>query len=179
MAYQYPEAPATVGSDLTTLQVHHLMKSPALLVKRAADLARQKFIADFLLTGRYQAVGGAILYETGEEIFPADVAEKIAPGGEYPRTTMTSGELAAAKVEKWGQDSSVTDEAISRLNVSQVDKALRKVVNGMIRQGEVPPSASSPRRSPSPRRRPPPGPVPARPTRSSTPSSPCRRSTRR
>ena len=136
MAYQYPEAPATVGSDLTTLQVHHLMKSPALLVKRAADLARQKFIADFLLTGRYQAVGGAILYETGEEIFPADVAEKIAPGGEYPRTTMTSGELAAAKVEKWGQDSSVTDEAISRLNVSPVDKALRKVVNGMIRQGD-------------------------------------------
>lgn len=136
MAYQYPEAPASVGSDLTTIQIHHLMKSPALLVKRAAELARQKFIADFLLTGRYQAVGGAILYETGEEIFPADDPEQIAPGGEYPRTTMTSGELAAAKVSKWGQDSPVTDEAISRLGISPLDKALRKVVNGMLRQGD-------------------------------------------
>lgn len=136
MAYQYPEAPASVGSDLSITQVHHLMKSPALLVKRAADLARQKYIADYLLAGRYQAVGGSILYETGEEIFPADVAEQIAPGGEYPRTTLTSGELASAKTDKWGQDSPVTDEAISRLNISPVDKALRKVVNGMIRQGD-------------------------------------------
>lgn len=136
MAYQYPAAPVTVGSDLTTTQIHHLMKSPALLAKRAAELARQKFISDFLLTGRYLAIGGAILYETGEEIFPADSPEAISPGGEYPLTTMTSGELAAAVTKKWGQDSKVTDEAISRLNISPVDKALRKIVNGMIRHGD-------------------------------------------
>ena len=133
MAYTYPSAPVTVGDDLTTLQIHQLMKSPALLAKRAAELANQKFIADYLLTGRFQAVGGAVLYETGEEIFPADAPEAIAPGGEYPRTTMTTGELAAAKTTKWGQDSPVTDEAITRLNISPVDKALRKIVNGMIR----------------------------------------------
>lgn len=136
MVYQYPAAPVTVGNDLTTVQIHHLMKSPALLAKRAAELARQKFIADYLLTGRYLAVGGAILYETGEQIFPADSPEAIAPGGEYPLTTMTSGELAAAVTKKWGQDSRVTDEAISRLNISPVDKALRKIVNGMIRHGD-------------------------------------------
>lgn len=136
MAYQYPAAPVTVGNDLTTLQIHHLMKTPGLLAKRAAELAAQKFIADYLLTGRYLAVGGAILYETGEEIFPADAPEEITPGGEYPRTTMTAGELAAAYTAKWGQDAPVTDEAISRLNISPVDKALRKIVNGMIRHGD-------------------------------------------
>lgn len=136
MVYQYPAAPVTVGNDLTTVQIHHLMKSPALLAKRAAELARQKFIADYLLSGRYLAVGGAILYETGEEIFPVDSPEAIAPGGEYPLTTMTAGELAAAVTKKWGQDSKVTDEAISRLNISPVDKALRKIVNGMIRHGD-------------------------------------------
>ena len=133
MSFTYPAPPATVGSDLTTTEVHHLMKSPTLLVKRLAEITKHKFIADYLLSGRYTAEGGAILYETGEEIFPADAPEEIAPGGEYPRTTMTSGELAAAKTAKWGQDSPVTDEAISRLKISPVDKALRKTANGMIR----------------------------------------------
>ena len=41
------------------------------------------------------AIGGAILYETGEELFPADSAEAITPGGAYPKTVLTAGELAA------------------------------------------------------------------------------------
>lgn len=133
MAFVYPQAPAKVGSDLSTLEIHHLMKNPALLRKRLADITAHKFIADYLLAGRFQAVGGAILYETGEEIFPADSPEAIAPGAEYPKTVMTSGELAAAKTRKSGLASDVTDEAITRLNISPVDKALRKIANGMIR----------------------------------------------
>lgn len=133
MSYTYPAAPATVGSDLTTVEVHHLMKSPAALRKRLQEILKHKFIADFLLAGRFQAVGGAILYETGEEIFPADSAEAIEPGGEYPRTVLTAGELAAAKTVKWGLDAPVTDEAIARMLLNPVDKALRKLANGNIR----------------------------------------------
>lgn len=134
MGYTYPAPPAVVGTDLTTVEIHHLLKTPTLIRKRLADLLKQKFIADFLLTGRFVAQGGAILYETGEEIFPADSPEAVAAGGNYPRTVLTAGELAAAKVVKWGQDTPVTDEAIARLNIEAVNRALRKLANGNIKQ---------------------------------------------
>lgn len=133
MSYTYPPASGDVASDLTTIEVHHLMKTPTLLRKRLQSILSQKYIADFLLAGRFQAVGGSILYETGEEIFPADSAEAISPGGEYPRTVLTAGELAAAKTTKWGLDSEVTDEAIARMQMTPVNKALRKLANGNIR----------------------------------------------
>lgn len=131
--FTYPAPPAQVSSDLTAVQIHHLMQTPSLLRKRLADLLQHKFIADFLLAGRFVAQGGAILYETGEEIFPADSPEAIAPGAEYPLTVLTSGELAAAKTTKWGQDTEVTDEAISRLLLDPVNRALLKLANGIIR----------------------------------------------
>ena len=133
MSFTYPAAPATVGSDLTTIEIHHLLKTPTLLRKRMLDILDQKFIADYLLAGRFQAVGGSILYETGEEIMPADSAEPVAPGAEYPRTVLTSGELAAAKTVKWGLDTPVTDESIARLGMDPVNRALRKLANGNIR----------------------------------------------
>ena len=133
MSYVYPEAPVKVN-DLTATEVHHLMKTPSLLRKRLGQLVAHRFIADYLLAGRFTAVGGAILYETGEEIFAADAPEAIAPGGEYPRTVMTAGELASAKTRKYGRSTEVTDEAITRLLISPVDRALRKVANSMIRE---------------------------------------------
>lgn len=133
MSYTYPASPVTLNSDLTATEVHHLMKSPTLLRKRLGDILKHRFIADYLLAGRFQAVGGAILYETGEEIFPADAPEAIAPGGEYPKTVMTSGELQTARTVKWGRGTDVTDEAITRLLINPVDRALLKLANGMIR----------------------------------------------
>lgn len=131
--YTYPASPVKVGKDLTSTEIHHLMKSPTLLAKRLATLAAHKFIADYLLAGRYTAQGGAILYETGEQIFPADAAEQIAPGGEYPMTVMTDGELSTARTSKWGLGSKVTDEAITRLLIAPVNRSMRKIVNGMVR----------------------------------------------
>lgn len=133
MSYTYPAPPAVVGTDLTSIEIHYLLKTPTLIRKRLADILAQKFIADFLLAGRFQAIGGAILYETGEEIFPADSPEAIAAGGEYPVTVLTSGELAAAKTVKWGQDTPVYDEAIARLGIDAVNRALRKLANGNIK----------------------------------------------
>lgn len=132
MSYTYPGPPVTVTSG-EALNVHHLMKTPGAIAKRLRTLLDYKFFSDFLLTGRYTAQGGAILYETGEEIFPVDSPEAIEAGAEYPLTSMTTGELATAKVTKWGQDTVVTDEAISRLNIAPVNAALSKISNGMVR----------------------------------------------
>ncbi|WP_309132643.1 hypothetical protein [Brevibacterium sp.] len=133
MSYTYPTPPVTVAPDATSIQVHQFMKTPALIAKRVRELVNEKFIADFLLGQRLKAVGGAILYETGEEIYPLDAPEAVAPGAAYPLTSMTAGELAAAKTVKWGRDAEVTDEAISRLQMSPVERALRKLANGTVR----------------------------------------------
>lgn len=134
MPYTYPAPPATVASDATTVEVHHFMKTPSLIARRLRDLLLQRYIADFLLTGRFVAQGGAILYETGEEIFPQDDPRSVAPGAAYPVTPLTAGELAAAKTVKWGQDSIVTDESIARLLMNPVERALTKLANGNVRQ---------------------------------------------
>lgn len=133
MTFTYPAPPATVGADLTTLEIHQLLRTPTMIRKRLADILNGKFIADFLLQGRFVAQGGAILYETGEEIFPSDSPEAVQPGGEYPLTPLTSGELAAARTVKWGQDTIITDESIARLNIDAVNRALAKLGNGNVK----------------------------------------------
>lgn len=130
--YTYPAPPAKVnGGD--TLEIHHLLKTPGLIGRRVRTLLENRFIADALLTGRFEAVGGSILYETGESIFGEDDPESIAPGGAYPLTEQVMGELAAARVDKWGRDTPVTDEAITRLGINPVDRALTKLVNTTVR----------------------------------------------
>jgi len=132
--YTYPAPAVTVLSDGTTEQISYFLKSPNLIRKRLQDLTAQHFIADFLLSAHYEAVGGAILYESGETLFPADSPEAVAPGSEYKIISMTRGEIAAAKTVKWGFDTPVTDEQISRDNFQPVERALTKLANGMVKQ---------------------------------------------
>lgn len=132
MAYTYPPAqPAIVGGD--TVDIHYLLKTPNLMARRLRTLLDQRYIADFLLSGRFKAVGGSILYETGEPIFTDDDPEAVAPGGEYPRSSAQYGQLAAAKTTKWGQDIPVTDEAIARLGIDPVNRAFSKLVNQSVK----------------------------------------------
>lgn len=118
---------------LTTEQIHTLLTNPSLLARRIADLTGQKFIADYLLSGRYTASGGGVFYENGEEIFADDAPEAIAPGAEYPHTVLTSGEIAAARTVKWGLSTDVTDEKIARMGIDVVNKALNRLANTVIR----------------------------------------------
>lgn len=132
MAYTYPAPPAiVVGGD--TVEIHHLLKTPTLVARRLRTLLEQRYIADALLTGRFTAQGGSILYETGEPIFTDDDPEAVAPGANYPQTQVQAGTLVAAKTNKWGQDVPVTDEAIARLGINPVDRAFTKLVNQSVR----------------------------------------------
>lgn len=130
-SYTYPVA--RPEGTLTTAQIQALLANPRVIAKRVQALADQRFIADYLLTGRFQATGGGIFYETGEEIFAADNPEAVAPGGEYPLTVLTRGELAAAKTTKWGLDSEITDEAIKRLGINPVNRALARLANQTVK----------------------------------------------
>lgn len=130
-SYTYPVARPT--GTLTTAQIHLLLRNPNLVAKRAAKIADSKFIADYLLSQRLRAEGGGIFYETGEEIFTADAPEAVEPGGSYPKTVLTSGEIAAAETDKRGLGSDITDEKISREGFGYVRKGLVRLTNGVIR----------------------------------------------
>lgn len=127
MSYTYPPAAPTLSGDVTT--INRFLSSPTLVARRLRTLLEQRYIADALLTGRFQVSGGSIQYETGESIFTADDPRAVAPGGEYPLTTLGTGTASIAKTVKWGQDALVTDEAIKRQQMSPVNRALTKLAN--------------------------------------------------
>jgi len=132
MPNTYPPPPAT--TDGTNIEIHHLLRSPQVLSRRLATLASQRFISDALLQGRFTAVGGSILYETdGESVFADDEPEAITPGGAYPQTTTDNGDIAAAKVDKWGEDTPIKDESIARLGINPVNRAFTKVINSVVK----------------------------------------------
>lgn len=130
-SYTYPLV--RPEGTLTTQQIHMLLQNPRLVAKRLAQLADSKFIADFLLSGRYSAQGGGIFYETGEQIFAADSTEAVAPGSSYPKTVLTQGEIAAAKTDKLGIGTDITDEKISREGMTVVRRALAKLANTVVK----------------------------------------------
>lgn len=130
-SYTYPIA-SPVGT-LTTTQIHTLLASPRIVSRRLATLMDNKFVADFILQGRYEAKGGSILYETGESIFADDDPEAIAPGAEYPRTLVTRGDIVSAPTTKWGVETELTDESISRQGMQIVDRVFGRLANSVVR----------------------------------------------
>ncbi|MGF1957725.1 hypothetical protein ACQUFE_17830, partial [Enterococcus casseliflavus] len=78
--------------------------------------------------------GGAISYLIDDGLYADREPEEIAAGGEYPLTPATEGTPSSAPSEKDGQDSEVTDEAIKRLLMDPVERALRKLINSMVRR---------------------------------------------
>lgn len=130
-SYTYPVK--YPSGTLTTEQIHLLLSNPRVIAKRLASITEMRFISDYILTGRFNAAGGGIFYETGEEIFAADAPEAVAPAGEYSKTVLTQGEIAAAKTVKWGIETDITDEKISREGISFVNKGLLRLAKAVIK----------------------------------------------
>lgn len=133
MPITYPPPATTLDGTLTIAQVHYLLKNPQLVARRVRTLALNRYVSDFLLTARYRAVGGAILYPNGEPLFANDDPEMVGVGGEYPLTSVGAGTLALAKTVKWGRDVEIFDEAIARMLIDPVDRALTRMVNSNVK----------------------------------------------
>ena len=131
MPYTYPPAAPTLSGDV--LSINRFLSNPTLVARRLRTLAEQRFISDALLTQRITASGGSVLYETGETIYTDVAPSGVAPGAEYPRTTVSHGTASLAKTTKWGSDVEVTDEAISRQLINPVERAFEKLVNHMVK----------------------------------------------
>lgn len=132
MPVTYPPVAPTISGDVLT--INRFLASPTLIQRRLNTLAQNRFIADVLLTGRFSAAGGAVLYEQSESIFPARTAEAVEPGAEFPLTSIGTGPGLIAAVKKWGLDTLVADESIRRQLFNPVDRGLIKLVNGVVKQ---------------------------------------------
>jgi hypothetical protein len=128
----YPAAPPTLQNDILTIS--RFLNAPALVQRRLRTIAEARFLADAILTGRYETSGGALLYEQTEGIYTDRPPEAVAAGAEYPRSSATPGPAALAGVTKWGQDVPVTDEHIHRYGRRAVDVALLKITNYLVKQ---------------------------------------------
>jgi hypothetical protein len=131
MAYTYPPAAPSLSGDVET--INRFLKNPTLVQRRLRTLAEQRYIADAILTGRYKAEGGAVLYETGESIFADDDPRAVAAGAEYPLTGVGTGAASLAKTVKWGEDTEITDESIARRQMDPVDRAFTKLINSNVK----------------------------------------------
>jgi len=127
MGYTYPPAAPTISGDNVTIS--RFLQNPALIARRLRTLLEQRYIADALLRGRFQVIGGAVAYETGETIFSGENPKAIRPGMEYPLVNPATGAASLAKTVKWGQDALVTDEAVKRQGMDPVNRALTKLAN--------------------------------------------------
>jgi hypothetical protein len=130
----YPAGPPTLSGDLETIS--RFLSSPTQIRRRLRDYKDLRFVSDQLLTQRFRTSGGAALYELSEPFVTDRAVEAVASGAEYPFAQMPTGTAAIAAVAKWGQKVRVTDDEIAR-NVyagQTVDRALRKLVNSIIKQ---------------------------------------------
>jgi hypothetical protein len=127
VSYTYPAGGQSLSGD--TLSISRFLNDPYQVERRFRELAEQRYIADAILTVPMRAEGGAVLYDTGESIFADRDPKSIAPGAEYPLTTLATGTASLAKTSKWGEDAEVTDEAISRQKLPAVDRGFTKLVN--------------------------------------------------
>ena len=131
MPITYPPAPVTISGDVES--INRFLNSPTLITRRLRTLAENRFIADALLTARFTLQGGSVMYEQNEGLYADRAVESVAPGSEYPLTTVGTGPAAVASAQKWGQDTIVTDEAIKRLQIDPVNRAFTKVVNNLVK----------------------------------------------
>jgi hypothetical protein len=132
MPHVYPPAAPTITGDNITIS--RFLNAPAQVQRRIRDLALNRFIADVVLSGRFQVQGGSLLYEQSESQYTSRAPEAVNAGSEYPRASAAPGPAALASVTKWGQDVPITDEHITRFGLTAVNKSLLKVTNYLIRQ---------------------------------------------
>jgi hypothetical protein len=127
MPYTFPPAAPTVSGDNITAS--RFLNSTPLVARRLRTLAEQRFVSLAVLSGRTNTSSGSLQLETNEGIYTDRAVEVVAPGSEYPLTTITSGPIQQVSTQKWGQDTLFTDEAISRYAMANVEKGLNKLVN--------------------------------------------------
>jgi hypothetical protein len=127
MPYLYPPPAPTISGDYVT--VSQFLNDTPVVNYELSLLARQRFVALTCLTGRQTTSSGSLQVQGTEGIYADRAVQVVAPGAEYPLTTLTTGPLSQVSTQKWGEDTLITDEAVSREKFPVVQRAMTKLVN--------------------------------------------------
>lgn len=102
------------------------IKNPAMVARRLAEiLSAQEFLSFFLLQMQgLQVQGGAIAIPHDEKIRTDRGTRTVAPGAEYPLTTMSHEQYEFYQTLKEGLATEVTDEEIGRSLRQPIDDAI-------------------------------------------------------
>ncbi|EID12940.1 hypothetical protein MXEN_12056 [Mycobacterium xenopi RIVM700367] len=131
------EPPGFPTGNLATQDVYSIsryLNDPLMVLRALRTIADQIFVGDKVLTGQFYTEDGAVIYEQIESIFAANTPQAVQPGDEYPLSPIPTGPAQIANVVKWGLDTIITDEAISRQNFDVLSRAFTKIVNSMVAQ---------------------------------------------
>jgi hypothetical protein len=131
------EPPPFPTGNLATqdlISISRFLNDPTMVLRALRTIADQIFVGNKVLTGQYYTDSGAVIYEQIESIFADRVPQGVAPGAEYPLSPVSTGPAQLANVIKWGLDTDITDESISRQNFDVVSRAFIKIVNSMVQQ---------------------------------------------
>lgn len=128
MANLYPPAANTISGDNIT--ANRFANSTPLLARALRELAALRYVGNLIIPNRVMTTSGSINWEApGEGLTAADAPEVVAPGAEYRLTQTTNGTVNTSAVAKYGEDTIIEDEAVSRFNFTAVNKSLTKMNN--------------------------------------------------
>ncbi len=128
------QPPGFPTGNLATQDVYSIsryLNDPTMVLRALRTIADQIFIGNKILTGQLYTKDGAAIYEQIESIFAANTPQAVQPGDEYPLTAVPTGPAQIANVLKWGLDTIITDESISRQNFDVVARDFIKLVNSV------------------------------------------------
>lgn len=121
------------------LTVDVALKQPTLIRAQIAKLADDQILLPKFFRNLGQPVtGGGMLYSVVQaaDLFTTDV-EKRSPGSEYKVVEGVDPEPKLATVEDWGGKFQITDEQISRNDVSYLDQQTTQLANTIARKLDV------------------------------------------
>jgi hypothetical protein len=128
MANLYPPPVNTISGDNITAS--RFANSTPLLSRALRNLADLRYVGNLIIPQRVQTTSGAINWESpGEGLTAADAPEQVAPGAEYRLTQTANGTVNTSAVAKYGEDTIIEDEAISRFSFAAINKSLAKMNN--------------------------------------------------
>lgn len=131
------EPPPFPTGNLATQDIYSIsryLKDPTMVLRALRTIAQQIFVGSKVLTGQFFTDDGSIIYEQIESIFASNSPRAVNPGSDYPLSPVPTGPAQMANVVKWGLDTLITDESISRQNFDVVSRAFIKIVNSMVQQ---------------------------------------------
>lgn len=134
MTLTFPGQSPTVSGNIATVDM--LVNNPRLVTRTIADLTLQKFMVDLIFAPAGGVQGGAMLYQqaTENDLYADDDVQEMAAGTEHPEIRFGDGEILTAQVQKFGGKFKVTEEARTRNQIGQVNRAMVRLANTIRRK---------------------------------------------